>query len=246
MLRKLFIALVLMAAGLYFFFGPDREQSEGLLLWDPAAEAREIEVKATDRQLGATDEAREDAAGAVGTVGAVVRGRVLQVDGTPLGGVAIALQHPYLRSRPASSTADGSFEVQVEEPRGELGIVGDEWILLGGERFLAASHADGYSLVVTPARAIAGRVVDRAGEPLRGATVRALVPKDALVPLGIVSKPLVDPRQSAVSDTDGHFKIAAPVLTATRVEVALPGHRTLELLLASLPDTDVSLVLSTH
>ena len=64
---------------------------------------------------------------------------------------------------------------------------------------------------------------------MRGVAVRAVAPSDALVPLGLVAKPLEDPRQSAVSDARGAFHIeAVPVLPGTRIEAALTGHDTVE------------------
>jgi hypothetical protein len=244
MLRKLTIVLVLAAAAAYFFVIAEPESSGGLVLYDPSAEAEgelvtaEVEVPLSEQRKALAP--RRD------VQPVKVSGRVVRTDGSPVGDVEVVQKHPYLVATPVRSASDGSFTLEVEEPRGELAVGNGPWLLLGGERFLAAGHPDGYFLVVAQARSLSGRVTDSRGAALRGVEVRATAPTDALVPLRIVSPPMFDERQSALSDERGAFEIDAPNMPGSRIQAALVGYQTLEEPLSAVAAGELVLVLTAH
>jgi hypothetical protein len=240
-LRKILIAIVLAAALVYFFNTKD-EGGTGLTLWDPrdgpAVEAADT-IVAPSEPVAAPETKPSDAARNLH-----VRGSVLRIDGTPVAGVHIEHRHPYLKLVATQSAADGSFGLDIEEARGELAIVEDAWLLLGGERFVSPSRTDGYLLVVAPSTAVAGRVVDDEGAAVQGAIVRALAPSDALTALDIAATPIEDPRSNVFSDAQGNFRVpVVPQLPKVRIEVSLTGYTTLEQTI-DLPANDgIALVL---
>jgi hypothetical protein len=249
-LRKSIIVLVLAAAVLYFFLVSDPDAGTGIVLWDPAAEEAQDSGEPLPQEIKVSDQVLDDAAAAREAEGnrkrdhLPIHGRVTRIDGSPVAGVAVRQEHPYLRSNTATSDADGAFELLVEEARGELVTAEGPWLLLGGERYLMEGHADGYSVIVAQARPIAGRVTDQSGAPLRGVNVSVVAPSDLLVPLGIVAPPVKDPRQTTRSDASGAFHIdAAPMLDGVHIEAALSGYRTVDEPLATTPGPDLVLVM---
>jgi hypothetical protein len=234
-LRKLFVVLALIAAVVYFLEMSDDTAATGLTLYDPRDEPV-VEAPAGGPGVDNTAPGPESVDPKLPAVPRNVHllGSVTRVDGTPVTGLRIEHRHPYLTTAVATSRDDGTFGIEVEEARGELVVVDESWMLLGGERFVTPSQSEGYSLVVAPSMPLSGRVIDPQGVAVQGATVRAFAPSDALTPLGIVATPLEDPRQSAFTDVEGRFKLAAvPAIEGLRVSAMLTGYVPIEQPLAA-------------
>ena len=230
MLRKLLVVLALIAAVVYFLKMSDDTDATGLTLFDPR-DAPVVETPGGGTSADTTAPPTESGDPKLPPVPRNVHliGSVTRVDGTPVNGLRIEHRHPYLTTAVATSRADGTFAIEIEEARGELVVVDEGWMLLGGERFVTPSQSDGYSLVVAPSMPLSGRVIDPQGVAVQGATVRAFAPSDALTPLGIVATPLEDPRQSAFTDMQGRFKLAAvPAIAGLRVSATLTGYVAIE------------------
>jgi hypothetical protein len=244
-LRKLFVALALIAAVVYFLKMSDDTAATGITLVDPR-DAPPVEATGDGAAADVNPGGPESTEQALPPVPRNVHllGSVTRIDGTPVAGLHLEHRHPYLKTALATSGADGAFGIDVEEARGELVLVADDWLLLGGERFVLPAQTEGYALIVAPSMPLAGRVIDPQGVAVEGATVRAFAPSDALTPLGIVATPLEDPRQSAFTDALGNFKLAAvPVVPGLLVSVTLTGYVPIEQPLGSNPGDVLQIVL---
>jgi hypothetical protein len=226
-LRKALVLLVLALGLAYFLWRQGSDASTGLTLWDPEGPPPPRGFV----ELGAES---EPAPGAAATLPgdaevrlppATIRGRVVGADGAPLPGLDVLQKHPYLAAGPVASGVDGSFELRVDEPRGELILFSSGWMLLGGVRQLAEGTTDGYVLVAAPGTTISGTVADDAGRPLPDVSLRVLPPGDLLVPFGTVSPPIVHESQSGWSDEKGRFHVGpVPRVPGLRIEASYAGY----------------------
>lgn len=153
-----------------------------------------------------------------------LHGKVVDLAGEPVAGVVVERRHAYLDAGHARSGADGRFEIVLSELHGELVATSDDWLLVGGERFLSDFREQEFLLVVAPAFTLSGRVVDPAGQPIADAAVTLVQPGDALVRFGIVAPPLEHETQRGWSDRDGQFKLGpVPRIAGAQVEATLTG-----------------------
>ncbi|HET6204277.1 MAG TPA: sigma-70 family RNA polymerase sigma factor [Planctomycetota bacterium] len=122
-------------------------------------------------------EGRPAASAPVVPPAAVLRGRVLGADGTPLPGVRVEArwQGTEERGPQAVSGADGGFEMQAPDRSGQIHAVGPELTTV-----LAGVYGDPRRrdpvVVVAPRIALGGRVVDEESLPVRDVQVAIDVP----------------------------------------------------------------------
>ena len=236
MFRRLLALLVLAACATYFVLVREDEASDGLT-WIELGRERDQELPPIEAPPFEPERSAEPGANAAfvqetldGLAGIetaqrrALRGKIVDVAGQPVAGVAVERRHAYLDAGHARSGADGRFEIVLSELHGELVPRSDEWLLVGGERFLSDFHEQEFLLVVAPAMSLKGRVVDPAGQPIADAAVTLVQPGDALVRFGIVAPPLEHPTQRGWSGRDGSFALGPfPRIAGARVEATLSG-----------------------
>ncbi|MCY3000323.1 MAG: carboxypeptidase regulatory-like domain-containing protein [Planctomycetota bacterium] len=236
MFRRLIALLLLAACATYFAFVREDEASDGLTWVElgrdngnnlPPLEPPPYEPEPS-LEPGAGAALVQEALEGLPVVEAAqrkaLRGKVVDLAGAPVAGIAVERRHAYLDAGHARSGADGRFEIVLNELHGELVTRSDDWLLVGGERFLSDFHEADFLLVVAPAVTLSGRVVDPAGQPIPDAAVTLVQPGDALVRFGIVAPPLEHDSQRGWSDRDGLFKLGpVPRIAGARVEATLTG-----------------------
>lgn len=193
----------------------------------------------------------------------VISGRVLDLTGAPIGGVAIGVGRSPTNEL-ARSAGDGHFEVRRSSgPLGKLSEgwngTGDEIGVIAGQGFVQALRtpfdrvrATGLIVVVAPRLSVAGSVVDSAGAPVPGANVNVYVSSR-----GLRSFPLPLDRNASLTvetlaDERGHFSIVVPAapglqLRASQGErngrVDLPERDTFDLVITVDDEGDANGVL---
>ncbi len=160
----------------------------------------------------------------------VLRGQVLDERGLPLAGIAVG----WSRGSPPTGTvvsADGGrFELRLppDDKSGDgaekLAVIAvdEAWITLRAWPHLDASrHA---TIVVVPAVALAGRVVDAHGQPLAEVTVAVEARELSLFPESL-EQHLAYSGVSARTDSDGGFSFpAVPAARDARIGVSHLGY----------------------
>lgn len=236
MFRRLLALLLLAACATYFVFVGEDEASDGLTWVElgrdngnpaPPAELPPFDPEPS-AEPGAGAAILQEALEGLPVVEAAqhraLRGKVVDLAGAPVEGIVVERRHAYLDAGHARSGADGRFEIVLNELHGELVPRSDDWLLVGGERFLSDYREAEFLLVVAPAVTLSGRVVDPAGQPIPDAVVTLVQPGDALVRFGIVAPPLEHEAQRGWSDRDGQFKLGpVPRIAGARVEATLTG-----------------------
>ena len=192
---------------------------EGELAEQPAGEAR---VAAGGAPAGIEPPA--DAPGPLDRSDATirVRGRVLDVAGTPIPGVSVGIEG---RSTPLdASDALGVFEFDLEPGRRKIVSTSDEWITVRYDLVQPGEPERERFVIVAPPLALEGRVVDATDQPIAGATVRVDVPIAAFAgfPLALDSTGVVS--ASAKSGPDGSFRLVrAPSIPRAALETSAEG-----------------------
>jgi hypothetical protein len=153
-----------------------------------------------------------------------VAGRVVRSgDREPIAGARV-----YAKPEPAISAADGTFELRVlweQRSIGQAGIALAErrlTVLAAGyrmERVPVDSQEIG-DIALQPAEPVVGRIVDRRGSPVPGASVEML----SLVS-GVPRRPLAHPLISR-ADAAGLFSFPSPPAADPVVVVTDPNHET--------------------
>jgi hypothetical protein len=170
-----------------------------------------------------------------------IRGRVLDLHGDAVAGLAILhrSREPGTPTgleaadggKTAVSSHDGRFDLMVGDPGGELSVLSREWVLLREWRKSAGEWEGWAILLVAPADAFEGDVVDERGRPV------------ALAEIGFTSAYVlppvlrdVDPENDASfelrvhSDSAGHFKLdLVPALSGAMLHVSAEGYAPREL-----------------
>ncbi len=131
----------------------------------------------------------------------------------------------------ATSGPDGSFAAELPAFRGDDTLAASPaspWATLRAARVRAEDPGD-QLVVVAPAVALAGAVVEAGGGPLAGATVRFRVPVQALIGFPAPLDGTVAADAQAVSGADGRFALArAPAAPGARLQVEHAGFRALD------------------
>ncbi|MBM3991712.1 MAG: carboxypeptidase regulatory-like domain-containing protein [Planctomycetes bacterium] len=250
--RNTLAVLVLLGFGAYFLLVKESERSEGLQYVDLAAQRALAERGAAGNSavppplepLEPDAEAAPRSEFSIPSLRRSVRGRAVDASGNPLAGIGVQRTHAFLSEARTESDAEGRFELTLEEPQGELTASGSGWILIGGERYLAAEREDDYLLVLAPAVEFRGRLIDARGAPVSDASLYAIPPGDALVRFGLVAPPLEHESQRGWSDLDGSFRIGPlPFLPGGRIEVSAPGSSPVEFPQPTDPSQPIELVI---
>jgi len=152
----------------------------------------------------------------------VVQGRVIDVQSMPVAGVNV-LQVGRMRDGEATTTettgANGSF--RLERDHGGRLVVSDEryCTVLAG-----TPVREGSVIVVAPRIELAGRVVDDAGRPLEGVTVRLDLPSTLRAGIDAILDHAANETFTEPTDEDGHFRFdRAPAVEGMRLRAGKQG-----------------------
>jgi hypothetical protein len=156
-----------------------------------------------------------------------VRGRILDVDGAPVGGAAVRLvspEPPYALYRETTTDAAGVFSLaHVRQER--VRVVADrdpDGVVTSAEQRTARGQTTEVTLVLSAASRVRGTVVDGDGRPLEG------------VALSAEGAPWIVRR--ATSDAVGAFRMTTVPLEATTLVAMARGFRTERVPLATRED----------
>ncbi|MEM9798798.1 MAG: sigma-70 family RNA polymerase sigma factor [Planctomycetota bacterium] len=185
-----------------------------------------------------------------------IHGRVLDAAGAPVIGVQVAF-HPKAVGRfsapdegaSVSSDVEGRVRLQSIETAGRLDVVSDEWAAIHRPFFDPRLADRELTLVVSPRRSFAGRVVDESGSPVPGARVVVMLPGRFLHPLAIDDRVLAvrNPLAATTTDELGSFEMdAVGVLDGASLVASRDGFESARLSLPSETDLDLQLVLKTR
>jgi len=237
---KLITALVLVAAGAGVYAVIQLRGAEARAVQPDARIALRAEpapVAEPEESAGEADPAREPEAGrtllapqaparaerpaaeAPPAATRLVRGRVIDVDGQPVGGVELWAED----ERVAVSGGGGGFEFTTEAAEGSLST-------REAGRVTVRSGAWGGSasleplVVVAPAGSYAGRVVDAAGRGLDHALVRLALPEGFVQRLGEVLDATHEESWVAITDAGGGFRLErVPLIVDAQLRASLEG-----------------------
>ncbi len=248
--KLLVTLLALVAAGLaYLYYGRESEPARDELARAPAAlESAALAAPAHSIPAPAVEATREatpvESAVRTRTVEAPanasassVRGRVIDFQEAPVGGVGIALlaSQPSAgaelaartRSAPivARTAADGSFE--FAGPRqGQLVVSAPGWTTLLSGVPVDDRAGQECRIVVAPSVELSGVVVDESGLPLPAVRIEIAAPAALRARLAEVLDFSSDVRWTTESDATGRFRFErAPSLPEGRLRAELQGFR---------------------
>ena len=184
--------------------------------------------------------------------GAPVRGRVLDVDGRPLSGEAVAFVasgQPELLSGQepgAISDASGRFSIEGAPPeRGRIVASGTGRVTV----YAGATRGDRRGaepvVVVAPRHPLGGQVVDELGSPIAGARVALVLPTGLRARLGLVMDHSDETAFVTESDDTGRFDLPqAPFVSGAQISAHREGYESLWTPLPSWPDASMTIVLT--
>ena len=170
-----------------------------------------------------------------------VRGRVLGLDGGPVGGVVVRFDDDGMATQPGRGAAvqvtgdDGSFELRGVRSSGLVLAVAEGLVTVAAGRVDGLAPASGVTVVVAPARTLDGRVVGDHDLPLAGALVRLDLPQDLLDPLGPHAAHAAPLAFQTPGDVDGGFRMTVPRVAGLGLEVERSGYATRRLEVDALP-----------
>ena len=171
---------------------------------------------------------------------AALRGRVIDLLGTPVAGVKVVHEHRGGRlSEVIHSAPDGTFEFAVKAPEGTVRPADELWtavlepVLWDTAPWGGPDEAGRNVLVVAPALSITGEVVDESGAPLPGAELEVNAPTHVRMRLPIVLDGSTARSFFATADEAGHFELDAAAIPGAMIRTWRPGH---EDDLRALPD----------
>ncbi len=138
-----------------------------------------------------------------------ITGRVLDLDGVPIAGVAIAPRDDPKRTI-ATSAGDGTFPLGEDDR--ELTVADEHWYTLRDSEPIAREGFSEIVVVAAPRIRIGGRVVDPDGAPAPGAKVDLTAPATAFARIPQSLDRARNPRNSQVETTaDGTFELDVPI-----------------------------------
>lgn len=246
---KLAAATALVAAGAYVFWPSDvpSPPASGLEAAAPeldaatpvegpailgAGDARGERVAVSAGRSDAVPEAaREAGAPAVGPLLGPLAGRVLDSEGTPLGGVPLLLVPP--GPAPGSlipdayrvrSGAGGVFRFDMVGG-GRIVAEGPEWVTVFSGYAEPQRRAAQPVVVVARRRPMAGRVVDEAGLPLEGVRVSTRPPPGFRGRFDAVMDFSIGVANATTTDADGSFALPdTPGIAGATLDARLLGY----------------------
>ncbi len=188
----------------------------------PGAESTEVELSsaASAQSARSAPERSEDATAAASVPDRPpvprATGRVMDLEGRPIGGVAVAL-----RSDPnspiATSAADGTFDLTTVDV--ELTVADARWYTLRDTEPLPGPNGAEILVVVARAIQVRGGVQDKAGAPIGGALVQLELPWSVFAPFPVpLDRGREMRRVKTHSAADGLFEITIP--SAARAQIS--------------------------
>ncbi len=189
-----------------------------------------------------------------------VRGRVVDLGGTPVPGVAVDVTwsgagHDRRVDRVTSGAA-GSFDIVVETDEARAEATWEETCSISSAdpRFAPVLDAElrtvdasvkEITIVVAPSTLVSGRVIDDRGEPIADASIEISLPSDTRARLAFDLTSAKNHEWRTGSANDGVFEFAAaPAIAGSRCGATSVGHANAERLLDRFPATGIELVLA--
>lgn len=209
-------------------------------------EARAAAMPEPDEVEGASTGLAQGEPRATAAFPTPLRGRVIDLQGVGVAGVPVVFApfgHPG-RGEPVTSGPDGTFVIDDPPESGQIDAVGGEWATVFQPRVIGWTSEEPV-LVVAPAIALAGWVLDGAGAPVAGARVSIEPPGGLRAGLGAVVVDESHTRDwSFLTDRTGRFEwAAAPAIARARLEAAHPDFEDAGIDLPGRDALDVELVL---
>ena len=158
----------------------------------------------------------------------LLRGRVLDVDATPLAGVEVEFR-PRDREREAIRAVSGSggvFEMHTERLKGDVRPTAEDLVVVSRGVVQPTTSVDPL-VIVAPMRHLAGRVVDELGTPLSGVEVSLELGEDFLGRFDAVLDSTEMTRWAWRTDAEGAFVLErTPVVREANLRAVLDGYLT--------------------
>jgi len=155
------------------------------------------------------------------TTHAQIQGRVLDLDGAPIVGVAIAPRDDP-KSTIATSAGDGTFPLSEHDR--ELSVADERWYTL---RDSEPIEHEGYSeivVVAAPRIRVGGRVLEPDGAAAAGAQVELVVPATAFARIPQSLDRARHPRRARVETaSDGSFELDVPIALPAQLTASKAG-----------------------
>jgi RNA polymerase sigma-70 factor (ECF subfamily) len=222
-----------------------REREEPAKLTGPA------KVGAREPDAGETNSETPGASPPVQpSVDAIATGRVVDVEGRAIAGVALALVGSV--EVPGSSVehrttsrADGSFEVPVPKGMGYLVSVDPAFATVLGADVWSRIAQRGIVVVVAPAIEVSGDVVDPDGRAIEGAEVAVKTGRAFAAATGLALDASLEIPRRMKTDADGRFELdAVPSMNGARLDVQKAGFEPAAQPAPDRPAHDIRVVLA--
>jgi RNA polymerase sigma-70 factor (ECF subfamily) len=169
----------------------------------------------------------------------LARGRVIDVEGRPVGGVPLAFvpiqeaARRRLGSEATSSSmisrADGTFEIPIPKSAEALVAASPEFATVLGVDIWSSIPQEGLTVVVAPAIDIAGVVVDADGQPVPEAEIEVRAERVFLRSIGGASDASFEVPFRTKSGPDGRFELedapAVPARKGATLDAHAPGYQ---------------------
>lgn len=191
-------------------------------------------------------EASEPAGPATPFAPETMRGRVLDLDGAPVGGVAVSRTGPAGPTDLAVTSGDGRFEISLQDAWVGLRVETDAWTTVRSGRARADGATRDLLIVIAPVIALEGRVADELGAPVPGASVSIHVDKEDLTgfPLPLDGTENVT-RSPCQTDAGGTFAFErAPAVPSGTLRAEAPGFEEGRVPLPDAPAFDLEIALA--
>ena len=164
-----------------------------------------------------------------------LRGRVVDVRGTGIAGVQLAVKTAGARGPARDSARDsealrtlsnlgGAFELAVPPGADTVVAIDPRWatVLAGSARVAPDKQS---TVVIAPRIELAGRVVDNAGTPLPGAALTVHLPAHLGADLGILLDYSITQHWRATCDNEGRFRLRdLPAVADASLSATLGGY----------------------
>ena len=173
-----------------------------------------------------------------------VRGRVLDVEGSPLEGLAVGVEGGDGGSIVARSGPGGWFELASEEESGRFSSADPAWTTVRSAVWRAGSKLEPM-LLVARALDVDGIVQDPRGSPLASARVRFALPPGFEARFDRPLEASIGLSWGAVSDPDGRFSLRGiPAIEGATLTAVLEGYAAAEVPEPAFADAGVVIVLA--
>lgn len=152
---------------------------------------------------------------------ALVRGRVLDADARPVGGIPLRLEG---EPRVVRSGAGGVFELETRSQGGRISADSPDWVTVREGVHRAGSQNEPV-VVVAPALLFGGAVVDELGRPVSGARIALQLPDGFDTRFGEILESTHPTHFGARTDEHGRFALPpAPGVAESRLVALLDGY----------------------